>query len=89
MLTDTHCHLDFNKFDVDRDAVIQRALDAGVKRILVPSLDAISGMAVIQLANSHPNLFAAVGFHPTDLDGWNESSIQSLRKSLKSSSKII
>lgn len=89
MLTDTHCHLDFNKFDVDRDAVIQRALDAGVKRILVPSLDAKSGMAVIQLTNSHPNLFAAVGFHPTDLDGWNESSIQSLRQSLKSSSKII
>ncbi len=79
MLTDTHCHLDFNKFDEDRDAVIQRALEAGVKRILIPAIELESCQAVIRLANSHPNLFAAVGFHPTELNGWNDDSIENLR----------
>ena len=79
MLTDTHCHLDFSKFDEDRDAVIQRALDAGVERILVPSIELKSSKAVIELANSHKNIYAAVGFHPTDLDGWNETSIENLQ----------
>ena len=79
MLTDTHCHLDFNKFDEDREAVIQRAFDAGVSRILIPALDYESSLAGIKLAESHPNIFAAVGFHPTDLDKWTESSIENLR----------
>lgn len=78
-LTDTHCHLDFDKFDEDRGAVIQRALAAGVERILVPALDLGSSRAVVQLAGLHPNLFAAVGFHPTDLDEWNEAAIENLR----------
>jgi TatD DNase family protein len=78
MLTDTHCHLDFNKFNEDREAVIQRALDAGVERILVPALELESSKAVIKLANSHPNIYAAVGFHPTDLEKWNENSIEDL-----------
>jgi TatD DNase family protein len=89
MLTDTHCHLDFNKFDEDRDAVIQRARDAGVTRILIPALDYESSMAGIKLAESHPNIFAAVGFHPTDLDKWDETSIENLRKSVKSVAKVL
>jgi len=79
MLTDTHCHLDFNKFDEDRIVVLQRALDAGVTRILVPALDYESSLAGIKLAESHPNIFAAVGFHPTDLDKWEEDSIKKLK----------
>jgi TatD DNase family protein len=79
MLTDTHCHLDFNKFDEDRDAVLQRAIEAGVERILIPALELESSKAVVRLANSHPILFAAVGFHPTDLDNWNEESVENLR----------
>ncbi len=85
MLTDTHCHLDLNKFDEDRNAVIQRASDAGVERILIPALELASSKAVIQLANSHPNIFAAVGFHPTDLDEWNENSINELKSLITAS----
>jgi TatD DNase family protein len=89
MLTDTHCHLDFNKFDEDRDAVIRRAFEAGVERILVPAIELESSRAVIELANSHEAIFAAVGFHPTDLDGWDESSIENLRNLAQSADKII
>jgi len=79
MLTDTHCHLDLNKFDVDRDAVIQRAIEAGVNKMLVPGLDLKSSQAAVTLAETHPNLFAAVGFHPTDADKWNAGSFENLR----------
>lgn len=89
MLTDTHCHLDFNKFDNDREAVIQHALEASVTRILIPALDFDSARAAIELAASQPSLFAAVGFHPTDLDKWNDESIKVLWQSVKSMAKIV
>lgn len=65
-LTDTHCHLDFHKFDPDRDAVLERAVRAGVKHILIPGLDRTSSLAAVKLAESHPMLFAAIGVHPTE-----------------------
>lgn len=79
MLVDTHCHLDFNKFDEDRDAVIQRAVDAGVNRILIPALDYESSLSAVGLAESRENLFAAVGFHPTDVEKMESSSIERLQ----------
>ena len=86
MLTDTHCHLDFNKFDEDREAVLQRAMEAGVERILIPALDFESSRSAIHLAQSHPHTYAAVGFHPTDLDKWTDASIEALRNLILDSS---
>ena len=86
MLTDTHCHLDFNKFDDDRTAVIQRAIETGVTRILVPALELESAHATLKLAESHPNIFAAVGFHPTDLDQWDQNSSGELKMLIESNS---
>ncbi|HEX2992571.1 MAG TPA: TatD family hydrolase [Anaerolineales bacterium] len=79
MLTDTHCHLDFEKFEPDRPAVIQRALETGLSRILIPALDWDSSLAAVQLARTHPALFAAVGFHPTDVEKWAKNSYENLR----------
>ena len=68
MLTDTHCHLDDAQFTADRDAVIQRAIDAGVTRMLAigtgsgpPHLE-----VAIRLADTYPALLATVGVHPHD-----------------------
>ncbi|MGQ9832394.1 MAG: TatD family hydrolase [Candidatus Villigracilaceae bacterium] len=69
MLTDTHCHLDFHKFDPDRAAVLERAAWAGVERILIPGLTLTSSLAAVKLAESHPMLFAAIGVHPTEASG--------------------
>ncbi len=89
MLTDTHCHLDFNKFSEDREAVIQRALDAGLTRILIPALDYQSALTGIKLAKAHPNIFVAIGFHPTDLEKWDSKSIENLRNLAKSVDKVV
>ncbi|HEX2697129.1 MAG TPA: TatD family hydrolase [Anaerolineales bacterium] len=87
-LTDTHCHLDDNKFNEDRAAVIQRARDAGLVRILVPGLDHESSKAAVNLAESNPMIYAAVGFHPTDLDKFSEDRFAEVRE-LASHSKVM
>ena len=88
MLTDTHCHLDFNTFEEDRQAVIQRASEAGVTRMLIPALDLESSHSAVKLAESHPDIYAAVGFHPTDLDKFSEKSFEETKK-LASHAKVV
>ena len=65
-MIDSHCHLDNNQFDQDRDAAITRAIAAGVTTLLAigtgegpPHLD-----AAIKLAEVHPAFLATVGVHP-------------------------
>jgi TatD DNase family protein len=79
-LTDTHCHLDYNKFDPDRAEVIQRALDAGLIRMLVPGLHHRSSAEAVKLAESNPSVYAAVGFHPTDLDEFTEATFEEVKQ---------
>jgi len=89
MLTDTHCHLDFNKFDEDREAVIQRALDAGIHRMLIPGLDWESSLAAVRLAGSQPEIFAAIGYHPTDVEKWEEASYDNLKALIMESGSLL
>ncbi len=80
MLTDTHCHLDFEKFDADRQDVLERAWEAGVTRILIPGIDLRSSVRVVRLAESHTQLFAAIGVHPSDSLTWDGQTISALRE---------
>jgi TatD DNase family protein len=79
-LTDTHCHLDLEQFDSDRSEVLERAWAAGLTRILIPGLDLASSLRVVKLAESHPNLFAAIGVHPNDSLKWDENSKNGLKQ---------
>lgn len=65
-LADSHTHLDDHRFDDDRDAAVQRAVDAGVTRILSigtgegpPDLE-----AAIRMAERYEPVYASVGLHP-------------------------
>lgn len=66
MLIDTHCHLDFNEFDADRDAVIQRANDAGINYFINIGATLESSAASCDLAQKYPQIYASVGVHPHD-----------------------
>jgi len=87
-LTDTHCHLDLEQFDADRDAVLQRAINAGLARTLVPSLTGTSSRAAVKLAESNPMLYAAVGVHPNEAETWDGQTISSLRELAAQSLKV-
>jgi TatD DNase family protein len=66
ILTDTHTHLYSEEFAPDRDAMIQRALHAGVKRFFVPAIDSSYTQQMYELEAKYPeNIFLMIGLHPT------------------------
>ncbi|MFO8037442.1 MAG: TatD family hydrolase [Anaerolineales bacterium] len=77
-LVDTHCHLDFDAYRDDLDQVLERAWEADVERVLVPALDLTSSRRVLDLVESNPRLFAAVGVHPNRAREWTEGTPQAL-----------
>jgi len=63
-MIDTHCHLDAEAFHQEIDAVLQRATDAGVERMLTVGTTLESSEAAIVLANRYKSVRAIVGIHP-------------------------
>jgi TatD DNase family protein len=61
---DTHAHLTSPDFDGDRDEVLSRAHDAGVEFIINPGTDLADSRRAVELADRHPQVYAAVGVHP-------------------------
>ena len=80
MLVDTHAHLQMNKFNRDRDAVVERAKEAGVAYIINASFDIASSHQAVRLAEEYDNLYAAVGVHPHDAKTLNDRGMKTLRK---------
>lgn len=64
ILFDTHAHLDDKVYDQDRDEVIQRARQAGIKHIVNVGFNLSSAIHSIKLAEKYDLIYAAVGFHP-------------------------
>lgn len=64
MFIDTHCHLTDNYVSGDLDAVIARAADAGVSKIICPTADPADIARAVQIANTHDNIWATIGIHP-------------------------
>ncbi len=88
MLTDTHCHLDSEAFDRDRAAVVERALAAGLVRLLTPGTSITSSERCIEIATQHRCVYAAVGLHPTELEALSSQSIDRLRE-LAASPRVV
>ena len=61
---DTHCHIYMDRFDKDRDDVIQRAIDNGVERMICIGVDLDSSEKSVNIAEKYPQVFATAGIHP-------------------------
>lgn len=83
ILTDTHTHLYSDAFDEDRDEMMQRALEAGVKRFFLPAIDAETTQAMYQLEEKYPeNVFLMMGLHPVSVKENYEEELQHVEREL-------
>lgn len=78
IFTDSHCHLNLNQFNNDLDAVLDRARTNGVQRILVPGIDLETCRLAVQLAESYPGVYAAVGIHPNAGSEWQPETLKEI-----------
>ncbi len=66
ILTDTHTHLYSDEFDADRNEMIERAIEKGVRRFFIPAIDSNHAEAMYALETQYPdNVFLMMGLHPT------------------------
>ncbi len=78
-LVDAHCHLGDPAFDPDREAVLDRARDAGVTHVVVIGGTLAESDRAVALARTRPGLSATVGVHPHEARGWSVDAAARLR----------
>lgn len=66
MLVDSHCHLDFADFAEERDAIVQRALDNDIKRLVTICTRVRRFDSIIAIAEAYESVYASVGTHPNN-----------------------
>jgi TatD DNase family protein len=79
-LFDTHAHLHFPGFDDDREAVLARARDAGVRRMVTIGTDAETTRAALALAEREPDVWATAGVHPHDAADSDEAALAEVER---------
>ncbi len=69
---DVHCHLNDEMFENNADEIINSFSKNDVKSAIIAGYDLPSCKKAINFANSYENVYATIGLHPNDSDGWNE-----------------
>tara|TARA_B100000508_G_C11465858_1_gene282502 strand:+ start:49647 stop:50423 length:777 start_codon:yes stop_codon:yes gene_type:complete len=77
---DTHAHLYADKFVEDRDEMIQRAIDAGVKKLFLPNIDESSIEGMEALVDKYPGVcYSMMGIHPCDIEKDWEAQLERIK----------
>ena len=79
MLIDSHAHIQLDKFDADRGAVLERAQEAGVHAIMVIGFDLETSRGAIALAEQYDQIYATVGMHPHDAKDLHDETMHIFR----------
>ena len=84
MYIDTHAHLYVDAFDVDREAMVKRAVDAGVERFLLPNIDLDSLEGLAALVEKYPTqMYPMMGLHPCSVGADYEQVLERILTELK------
>lgn len=87
---DTHTHLFTSEFDGDRDAVVQRALDAGVAALCLPAINEGAIESMLAMCDAYPGIcYPMMGLHPTDVEEGYMDVLDRMYALLKSSGRFI
>ncbi len=83
MYTDSHTHLYLDAFSDDRDAMVKRALDAGVTKMLLPNIDSSTSEAMFNMAGDYPGIcLPMMGLHPTSVKENYQDELAAIEKQL-------
>lgn len=81
LFCDTHCHLDLDRYETDREEVIVRACQSQVSVMINAGVDMPSSRFSVDLARRFPGvIYAAIGFHPNDCADLKTSDLRDLRE---------
>jgi len=79
-LIDTHCHLEMDEFDTDREEVIKRAKDAGIEAIITIGSDLEGSKGAVELSERLDFIYATIGIHPHDAKDFSEDIYNQIKK---------
>lgn len=82
-LIDTHCHIDVEEFDPDRESVLAAARAAGVNRMVVPAVERSTWDGLLDLCQREPGLYPTLGLHPVYLDHHTARDLEILREKVR------
>lgn len=88
MIIDSHCHIDFETFDEDRDQVIYRANRLGIQSIIVPGISTSTWPRVKSVCQQHKGLYPAYGLHPYFIDQHSDHDLVTLEQWLNTENPV-
>ena len=88
-LVDTHVHLNFDSYDIDRDEVAAAWREAGVAHLVHSCVDPSEFEKIQAIANRYPEISIAVGLHPLDMDKWTPQTASQIRACATSDPKVV
>lgn len=88
-LIDTHCHLEMDVFDNDREEVIKRAKDSGIEAIITISSDFESNLKAVELACKYDFIYSSIGIHPHDAKDFSEKMFNKVKVLREKTNKVV
>jgi len=87
-IIDTHCHIDDQQFNQDRESILANCVALGIHKIIVPSVHRGNWDKVLELCRQHDALFPALGLHPLFYDKHVSSDIDDLQRYLNNNQVV-
>ncbi|MEM8797273.1 MAG: TatD family hydrolase, partial [Pseudomonadota bacterium] len=88
MIVDSHCHLDFPDFEGEIDALIARAKEAGVERMVTICTRVKNFAPILALAEANDEIYCSVGTHPNNADDETEITVEDILEKTRHSKVI-
>lgn len=87
-LFDTHSHYNDEKFELDREKIINQTYEAGITKFVCAGYNLKSSREAIELANKYDFIYSICGISPNDLKDYNEENILAIKELAKSKKNV-
>lgn len=89
-MIDTHCHLTYEPLATELSAVLQRAKDAGVHRMITVGTSPEDSLRACEVARRHPQVRSSAGLHPQHSHEWRDKArLQSMLREVAEQGEVV